>query len=170
MAFLPRILGSAISAVGSGAMIGLLALVLASCQSHQPPKAETDQDMLPGGLTGVTWQLIEFQSMDDATGVIRPDDPSKYTMTLSDDGSVAMVLNCNNAAGSWSAEPAPGSTTNGSFEFGPLAMTRALCPPPSLDERIAADSAYVRSYFLRDGVLALSLMADAGIYLWEPIP
>ena len=49
-------------------------------------------------------------------------------------------------------------------------MTRALCPPPSLDERIAADSAYVRSYFLRDGVLALSLMADAGIYLWEPIP
>jgi hypothetical protein len=57
---------------------------------------------------------------------------------------------------------------SGRFELGALAMTRALCPPPSLNERIAGDADYVRSYLLRDGRLYLSLMADGGIYVWEP--
>ncbi len=57
---------------------------------------------------------------------------------------------------------------NGSFKFGPLATTKALCPPPSMDEQVASDAQYVRSYLLKDGRLYLSLMADGGIYVWEP--
>jgi heat shock protein HslJ len=122
----------------------------------------------PGSLAGTEWQLVEFQSMDDAIGTIRPDDPSLYSMRLGADGNVSMQLNCNRATGDWSAEPsAEGST--GSFRFGPLAVTRALCPPPSMDERIARDADYVRSFLLKDGNLYLSLMADAGIYAWEPL-
>ena len=39
-----------------------------------------------------------------------------------------------------------------------------------MDERIARDAEWVRGYLLRDGQLHLSLMADAGIYSWEPLP
>jgi len=120
-----------------------------------------------GPLAGTRWQLVEFQSMDDAQGTTRPEDPSVYTMQLNSDGTVAMQLNCNRANGMWTAQPAA-DPTNGTFGFGPLAMTRALCSPPSMDERIARDSEYVRGYMLRDGRLGLSLMADGGIYLWEP--
>jgi hypothetical protein len=105
--------------------------------------------------------------MDDATGTTIPDDPALYTMRLNADGSVVMRLNCNRARGTWSAEPSADGTS-GRFEFGPLAGTRALCPSPSLDERVVADAAYVRSYLLKDGRLYLSLMADGGIYGWEP--
>jgi heat shock protein HslJ len=105
--------------------------------------------------------------MDDATGTTRPSDPSLYTMELRGDGTVAMRLNCNRATGGWSAVPA-GDGTSGRLEFGPLAATRALCPPPSMDESIVAQSAFVRSYLLKDGRLYLSLMADGGIYAWEP--
>lgn len=119
------------------------------------------------GLADTRWRLVEFQSMDDATGTTRPSDPSLYTMELHGDGTVAMRLNCNRATGSWSAVPA-GDGTSGGFEFGPLAATRALCPPPSMDESIVAQSAFVRSYLLKDGRLYLSLMADGGIYVWEP--
>jgi heat shock protein HslJ len=120
----------------------------------------------PKALAGTAWRLVEIQSMDDT--VARPDDRSKYTMRLNKDGAVAMRLNCNRASGKWSAQAGPGGTS-GQFEFGPLAMTRALCPPPSLDERIGAQASYVRSYLLKDGRLHLSLMADGGIIVWEPL-
>jgi hypothetical protein len=104
--------------------------------------------------------------MDDAIGEIRPDDPSDYTMRLEGDGTVALKLDCNRATGAWAAEPA--GEQSGGFSFGPLATTRALCPPPTMGERIAADAEYVRSFLIRDGRLHLSLMADAGIYTWQP--
>ncbi len=118
-------------------------------------------------LAGTSWRLVEFQSMDDATGTVRPDAPSLYTMRLNRDGTVTMRLNCNRASGTWSAEPS-GNGASGRFEFGPLAGTRALCPPPSLDEKISAQAKFIRSYLLKDGRLYLSLMADGGIYAWEP--
>jgi heat shock protein HslJ len=118
-------------------------------------------------LAGTDWQLVELQSMDDSIGAIRPEDPARFTMRLNADGTVNMRLDCNRATGTWSSE-ASASGEGGSFSFGTLATTRALCPPPNLDERIARDAEYVRSYFLKDGRLYLSLMADAGIYAWEP--
>lgn len=118
-------------------------------------------------LAGTEWRLVETQSMDDAQGTTRPADPSLYTMRLSADGTVAMRLNCNRATGSWSAEPGADGTS-GRFEFGPLAGTRAFCPPPSLDEQVTAQAQYIRSFLLKDGRLHLSLMADGGIWVWEP--
>lgn len=119
------------------------------------------------GLTGTRWRLIEFQSMDDAIGTTRPEDPTVYTLAFDGDGTVAMRLDCNRGTGPWSATPGATGET-GSLTIGPLAMTRALCPPPSMDEKIARDMDFVRGYMLRDGRLSLSLMADGGIYLWEP--
>ena len=37
-----------------------------------------------------------------------------------------------------------------------------------VDERVARDLGHVRSYLLKDGRLFLSLMADGGIYEWQP--
>jgi hypothetical protein len=51
-----------------------------------------------------------------------------------------------------------------------LAGTRALCPPPSLDSKLLADLGYVRGHLFRDGMLHMSLMADAGIYSWRQAP
>lgn len=133
------------------------------------PAAQSRTAAPPSALTATEWRLVEMQSMDDAQGTTKPADPSIYTMRLDADGSVAMRLNCNRATGSWSASPGPDGTS-GTFEFGPLAGTRARCPPPSLDEKITAQAPYVRSYLLKDGRLSLSLMADGGIWIWEPVP
>jgi len=119
-------------------------------------------------LADTEWRLVEIQSMDDAVGTARPDDPAKYTMRLDRGGTVTMRLNCNRAHGTWSVEPGA-DRSSGRFAFGPLAVTRALCPAPSLDERIAAQAGYFRSYLLKDGRLYISLMADGGIFVWEPL-
>lgn len=121
----------------------------------------------PARLTGVEWRLVEIQSMDDAQGTTRPEDPSRYAMLLAEDGTVSLTLNCNRATGTWTAEPV-GDGTSGRFKFGPLAVTMAACPPPSYDEQLSRQAQYIASFLLRDGRLYLSLMADGGIWVWEP--
>ncbi len=135
----------------------------------RPAREMARPDARAAPLAGTRWRLVEFQSMDDRQGTTRPHDPSRYTMQLGADGRVQMQLNCNRAQGDWSAEPAA-ERISGRFTFGPLAATRALCPPPSMDQTIVAQAPYVRGYLLRDGRLYLSLMADGGIFAWEPDP
>lgn len=167
----------------AGAVVLSLGTVLAGCggtpqEATAPPGAQPaatqpsgeagGKTSAPAALAGTEWRLVEFQSMDDAQGTERPSDPALYTMSLHADGSVAMRLNCNRAAGTWQAEAAPDGTS-GRFTFGPLAATRALCPPPSMDERVTSQAPYVRGYLLKDGRLSLTLMADGGIFVWEPV-
>ena len=138
----------------------IVILAVAACAGSRPPSRT---------LAGTSWQLVQFQSMDDAQGTTRIADPTLYTVSFGADGRVALRLNCNRATGSWQATPAADGMS-GSLGFGVLAGTRALCPPPSLDEKLLRDLAYVRGYLLRDGQLHMSLMADAGIYSWQPLP
>jgi heat shock protein HslJ len=111
-------------------------------------------------LNGTSWQLVKFQSSDEKTLV--PDDKSKYTITFGSDGRVSARIDCNRGSGTWKS---PGSNQ---LRLGPLMLTRAMCPPGSLHDRIVKDWSAVRSYAIRDGHLFLSLMADGGIYEFEP--
>jgi len=132
-----------------------------------PAAAASESAAAPAApLAGTAWRLVEIQSMDDAIGSTRVADPSQYTMRLNADGSVALRLNCNSAAGTWSAE-AGTDPSSGRFVFGPLAATMVSCPPPSVDEQVTRQAPYFRSYLLKDDRLYLSLMADGGIFVWE---
>ena len=50
-----------------------------------------------------------------------------------------------------------------------MALTRAMCPPGSLHDRMVRQLPFVRSYVIQDGRLFLSLLADGGIYEFEPV-
>jgi heat shock protein HslJ len=154
--------------------------LLAGCASPSPrPEAPRTGSPAPvaapapappaSPLARTQWRLAEIQSMDDAVGTVRPADPARYTMRLFGDGTVAMRLGCNRASGTWKAE-ASSDGASGRFEFGPLAATRMLCPPPALDEKVTAQAPWVRGYVRKDDRLYLSLMADGGIVAWERIP
>jgi heat shock protein HslJ len=142
-------------------MVAASLLMVASLPLHAAPRTPP--------LQGTSWQLVGIQSMDDAQGLRRPRDASRYTLSLQADGRVVLQLDCNRATGSWRVEPSadPG---NGGFRFGPLASTKVLCPALSLGEPLARQLPYVRGYLLRDGRLNLSLLADGGILIWEPRP
>jgi heat shock protein HslJ len=140
------------------------AMALAGCEA--PAGSRAGGPSRTPGLAGTTWQLVQFQSSDDTIGTVRPDDPSKYEMTLGADGRVGMTLDCNRAGGRWSATPSAGAT-HGAFAFTPLVVTRAACRTGSLDTKIARDAGFVRGYVLEGDRLHLSLMADGGIYTWR---
>jgi heat shock protein HslJ/membrane-bound inhibitor of C-type lysozyme len=146
---LAAVIACAISAVS------LNAFSHANNTSHKA----TDQDS--GELGGTSWQLVKFEDSDGK--VMTPDDRSKYTITFGTDGSMTARIDCNRGRGTWKSE-GPNQ-----IQFGPLALTRAMCPQGSLHDRVARDLPAVRSYTMKDGHLFLSLMADGGIYEFEPI-
>jgi para-nitrobenzyl esterase len=112
-------------------------------------------------LGDTSWQLVKFQSSDEKT--LTPDTKAKYTIAFGTDGRVSGRIDCNRGTGTWK------SSGPNQLQFGPLALTRAACPPGSLHDRIAKDWEFVRSYVIKNGHLFLSLMADGGIYEFEPI-
>ena len=131
----------------------LLLLAAASVLAQEP--GQTAQP-----LGGTSWRLVKFQGSDETT--LTPDDKAKYTIEFGADGNVSARIDCNRGRGTWT------SSGPNQLRFGPLALTRAMCPPGSLNDRIAKDLGYVRSYMMKDGHLFLSLMADGGIYEFEP--
>jgi len=112
-------------------------------------------------LGGSSWQLVRFQGGDGA--VLAPDERSKYTLLFNADGSLAARIDCNRGRGTWK------SAEKGRLEFGPMAITRAMCAPGSLHDQIVRQLPQIRSYLVRDGRLFLSLMADGGTYEYEPV-
>lgn len=111
-------------------------------------------------LSSSSWRLVKFQS--GGGKIITPDDSSKYTVTFNADNTVSVRIDCNRGHGAWR------STGANQIRFGPMALTRAFCPPGPLNDRIPRDWEDIRSYMLRDGHLFLWLMADAGHYEFEP--
>jgi heat shock protein HslJ len=113
-----------------------------------------------GRLLGTSWQLVRFQGGDDKT--LTPDPKSRYTIEFRDGDQLLARIDCNRGGSTWKA-------AGSSLELGPLALTRAKCAGGSLHDQIVKQWSFIRSYVIKDKHLFLSLMADGGIYEFEPL-
>ena len=118
-------------------------------------------------LAGTTWELVSIQSMDDAQGTIRITNPELFTVSFYADDNASFKLDCNRGTSSWEIKPSS-DATSGTLQFGPIAATRAICRTPHIDERVVRDLGFVRGYLFKDSKLFMTLMADGGIYEWQP--
>ena len=131
----------------------LLALgILVGCSSSPPVRL--------AGIGNTSWQLVKFRGGNGA--LLTPDDKAKYTVAFTNDGNLSVRFDCNRGRGSWIL------TGPNEVRFGPLALTRAACPPGSLHDHFIKQWPNVRAYALKDGHLFLSLVADGGSYEFEP--
>jgi heat shock protein HslJ len=136
----------------------LATVVLVACSTYGTEDEFVD-------LVGSSWQLLELQSSDDSIGIVRPDDPAKYEMMLAANGTATLRLDCNRGTGRWMSTAT--NRTQGTMTFAPLAMTRAACPPGSLDTRVARELGFVRTYLTDGDTLRLIMMADGGSQVWS---
>jgi heat shock protein HslJ len=167
-------------------LVGALGLLSACAMAPSPPSASPPSASPPSAsppalpsqtgawrppqaasLLGSRWKLVALQSMDDAQGTVRPDAPERYTLHFESATRVAVRLDCNRGAGSWTWEPGPstqaGEPVRGGLRLGAIALTRMACPPGSLDGRIGRQLEFVRGFVLDGDRLTLSLMADGGL-------
>lgn len=111
-------------------------------------------------LAGTSWQLVRFEGGDDT--ILTPDEGLKYTLAFAADGTLTARIDCNRGRGTWT------SSGPNQLQFGPLALTRALCLPPSMHDHIVKQWPNIGSYVIKDGHLFLSLVKDGGIYEFAP--
>ena len=128
--------------------------IIVGCSSKPPVRL--------AGIGNTSWQVVKFQGGDGS--IITPDDKTKYTVAFTNNGDLSVRFDCNRGRGTW--------ILNGPNEvrFGPLAMTRVMCPPGSMHDHLVKQWPQVRSYNLKGGRLFLSLRADSGIYELERLP
>jgi para-nitrobenzyl esterase len=129
-------------------------LLVSGCASAAPSAS-------PDALGRTSWQFVKFQGGDGT--LLMPDDKAKYTVAFGADGSVSVRFDCNRGRGTWKS-PGPQQ-----LQFSPMALTRAMCPPGSLHDHFVKQWPFVRTYTMKDGHLLLSLMADGGIFEFEPM-
>ena len=142
-------------------VLGLPCMFAVATEATDIEQAQSKAMNAASDLGGTSWQLVKIQGMDDTTVV--PHDRSKYTVAFGSDGTVDVRIDCNRGHGTWK------SSGLNQLEFGTMATTRAMCPPGSLQDRFTKDWPNVRSYIIKDAHLYLSLMADGGIYEFEPM-
>lgn len=140
----------------------LLALVLASCASPDaPPRMPGAIDAPPPPiaaagdslLTGAVWAWQETLMSDGKK--IAPAAPERYTIQFAPGGAVAVRADCNRGSGSYVLD-------GGALAFGPMAVTRAMCPPDSSDAEFLKQLSQVTGQLFRGNDLVLTLRVDAG--------
>ena len=121
-----------IASHAAGLFLGTI-LLIAACAGRAPSPSTGPAP----SVGGTSWRLVKFQSGDGTTLV--PDDPAEYTVDFNADGSLTARIDCNRGRGTWRS-PGPSQ-----LELGPMALTRAQCPPGSLQDRLVKDWSFVRS-------------------------
>ena len=121
----------------------------------------------PGAtLADTHWQLVTIETLNDRQSIYRVPDPTRYTLTFGKDGRAAFQVDCNRANAPWTG----GSGTSGELKFGEVTMTRAACPPPSLDRTVVRAMSDVHEFSIVQGRLHMALRVEGGSYIWAPAP
>ncbi len=122
------------------------------------PLSSTVETANLGALTENPWQWVSFT---DPLEQFEVEGPEKYVLTFNDDGTVNIKADCNNAAGSYTADS--GSLK---IEVGP--MTMAACPPDSRSDEFVGLLGGAARYFFEEGFLYIDLLADGGTMAFAP--
>ncbi len=140
-----------------------LALALAACAATEsggpplpgrvdappPPLAAADDTL----ATNVVWTWAGTQ-MKDGTRIV-PDAPERYSLDFQPGGRVNVRADCNRGGGSYRLD-------EGALSFGPIALTKMMCPPGSRDADFLKQLAAVAGQSSRGAELVLTLQGDAG--------
>ncbi len=113
------------------------------------PASDAGDALLATGIW--VWQGTR---MADDTRVV-PDSPERYTLEFQPGGRVNVRADCNRGSGSY--------LLNGrSLTFGPIALTRAMCPPGSKDAEFLKGLAAVSGHDDNGSELVLTLAGNGG--------
>lgn len=124
------------------------ALALTGCASISAKPAHP--------LARQTWELREIRTSSSRPVILTDEQSRNHTLKFGRDNALVLKLDCNNGTADWTAGDA--IEGKGILTIGPVAATRALCPPPSYGEQLAADLPQASAFMLSDEGRKLSIV------------
>jgi heat shock protein HslJ len=146
---------------GARALPFVVVAALAGCATaDQPPAlpgrvaAPPPPIMAPGDalLTNTPWAWQLTRTKD---GRVVPDAPERYTLTFQPGGTVAVRADCNRGSATY-------LLNDTALNFGPIAMTKMMCPPGSRDTEFLRELAAVTTQGFEGNDLLLTTR-DGGV-------
>jgi heat shock protein HslJ len=113
-------------------------------------------------LTGKDWQLTEITQRNAWPVQLAPAQQTIHRLRFNPDGTLQLTLDCNRGTANWSASgPQRGS---GNLQISQIASTRALCPPPSYGEAMAADLPSAAAFTVMPGGRSMQVATRTNVY------
>jgi heat shock protein HslJ len=132
-------------------MLRRVALALVVCASIREAGGAPVADEGPA-VENTIWHWVTTRGGDRDW---HPKDPARYTLTLGEDGQVAVRADCNRGRGGFQRD-------GDALELTPLATTRISCPPDSLGSRYLQQLEAARTATEVGGLLRVELEGGAG--------
>jgi heat shock protein HslJ len=133
-------------------LMALLGMVIVGCGATSGLPDEKGHSTNPRSVLNKTWQWVSTITPVEKIAVPNPE---RYTIMLTEEGTLQARFDCNRGGGEFKISP-------GKLSFGPLMSTRMACPEDSLDGPFMRDLQRVTSFFVQDGFLYLELPYDSG--------
>lgn len=92
------------------------------------------------------------------TARVACDNPDTYTLTFLPDSTVRLLIDCNRGSG-------PYRIDGHDIQIGPVATTRMMCPPGSMDAAFAANIDSVQSWSHNADTLQLQMKTGGAMLL-----
>jgi para-nitrobenzyl esterase len=124
--------------------------VLPGTINAPPPPIAAPGDAL---LTGIAWSWQGTQASDGARTV--PESPERYSVEFQPGGRANIRADCNRGSASYLLD-------GGALSFGPIALTRAMCPPGSREADFLAGLRNVSGQRFDGSALVLTLKGETG--------
>ncbi|PHV28745.1 META domain-containing protein [Janthinobacterium lividum] len=140
----------------------VVGVVLAGAALLSGCAASSSSQTQPDSLSDTSWTLVAF-SQAAGNAEVRPARSDQYRLSFQADGRLVAQVDCNRGSGTWQAAPAGSGS---SLHLGPMAVTRMMCSPDPLGQRLPQDMEAVQSYRIVNGKLQLQLVGNAGSYIW----
>ena len=138
----------------------LLGLVIMGCAATAAQPDQNTRSTDPQSVLNKTWQWVSTITPEEKIAVPKPE---RYTIVLTDDGTLQARFDCNRGGGEF-------EISHGKLSFGPLMSTRMACPSDTMDGPFMRDLQRVASFFLQDGLLYLELPYDSGTMKFRQAP
>ena len=106
-------------------------------------------------LEGGVWYWRRTLLSNDAT--YQPADPRRYTLEFLPQGQLVVRADCNRGRGTYRI------TEGRKIAMSVTVMTRAACPPGSLDQRFLLHLSQASGYLFSGGALIIELKFDTGV-------
>jgi len=114
----------------------------------QPASTDMPADTLAAG----PWHWVGTQTPVERIMVTSP---GNYTLEFLADSSLAAQIDCNRGHGKYHVD-------GKAIRLGPMAVTRMMCPPGSMDAEFGKELDAARVWFMNADTLMLDLFADSG--------